>query len=69
MKMSRVSDKNKELVEEKPDTSESDMSEEDEDGEDETENPENDEASHVYRNSSLGLCVCHYISDTYHPFN
>ena len=53
--MSRVSDKNKELVEEKAETSESDVSEEDEEEEDEAEGPENDEASHVYRNSSLGL--------------
>ena len=57
MKMSRVSDKNKELLEEKAGTSESAMSEDDDDEEDETENPENEEASHVYRNSSLGLYV------------
>lgn len=57
MKMSRVSDKSKELLEEKVETSESDMSEDDEDEDDETENPETDEASHLYRNSSLGLYV------------
>ena len=59
MKMSRVSDKNKELLEEKAEASESDGSEEDEEDEDEAEGPENDEASHLYRNSSLGLCVFH----------
>ncbi|KAI0373495.1 hypothetical protein BV20DRAFT_1119067 [Pilatotrama ljubarskyi] len=55
MKMSRVSDKNKELPEEEIETSESDISEEEEDEEDETENPESDEATDLYRNSSLGL--------------
>ena len=54
MKMSRVSDKNKELLEEKAETSESDISEEDEEDEEEAENPETE---HLYRNSSLGLCV------------
>lgn len=53
MKMSRVSDKNKELLEEKAETSESDISEEEEE-EEEAENPETE---HLYRNSSLGLCV------------
>ncbi|RPD73800.1 hypothetical protein L226DRAFT_488466 [Lentinus tigrinus ALCF2SS1-7] len=56
MKMSRVSDKNKELMEQKDVLSESDISEdEEEDDEDETEAPENEEASQMYRNSSLGL--------------
>ncbi|KAI0360913.1 hypothetical protein OH77DRAFT_1558017 [Trametes cingulata] len=55
MKMSRVSDKNKELPEEEIETSESDISEEEDDEEDETENPESDEATDLYRNSSLGL--------------
>ena len=56
MKMSRVSDKNKEIVEEKDELSESDIEEEEEDEEeDETEVPENEEASQMYRNSSLGL--------------
>ncbi|KAI0766838.1 hypothetical protein BD413DRAFT_614840 [Trametes elegans] len=55
MKMSRVSDKTKELPEEEAVTSESDISEEDEDEEDETENPESDAATDLYRNSSLGL--------------
>ncbi|CDO77710.1 hypothetical protein BN946_scf184969.g61 [Trametes cinnabarina] len=56
MKMSRVSDKSKELPEEEIGTSESDISEEEEEEEeDETENPESDEAADLYRNSSLGL--------------
>ncbi|KAI9068310.1 hypothetical protein FKP32DRAFT_1587710 [Trametes sanguinea] len=55
MKMSRVSDKSKELPEEEVETSESDISEEEEEEEDETENPESDEATDLYRNSSLGL--------------
>ncbi|TBU55065.1 hypothetical protein BD310DRAFT_1041405 [Dichomitus squalens] len=55
MKMSRVSDKNKEVLEEKQAMSESDISEEDEDEDDETESPETEEASQLYRNSSLGL--------------
>ncbi|KAH9894888.1 hypothetical protein C8Q73DRAFT_645187 [Cubamyces lactineus] len=55
MKMSRVSDKNKEIPEEVADTSESDISEEEEEEDDETENPESDEATDLYRNSSLGL--------------
>ncbi|RDX47077.1 hypothetical protein OH76DRAFT_1406241 [Lentinus brumalis] len=56
MKMSRVSDKNKDLIEEKDVLSESDISEDEEDEEeDETEAPENEEASQMYRNSSLGL--------------
>ena len=59
MKMSRVSDKNKELIEEKVATSESDISEEEDEEEDEGEDAENEEASHLYRNSSLGLYVSH----------
>ena len=55
MKMSRVSDKSKEIPEEVVDTSESDISEEEEEDDDETENPESDEATDLYRNSSLGL--------------
>ncbi|KAL1945966.1 hypothetical protein VTO73DRAFT_1968 [Trametes versicolor] len=59
MKMSRVSDKVKELPEEEVESSESDLSEEedeeDEEDDDETENPENDAATDLYRNSSLGL--------------
>lgn len=57
MKMSRVSDKVKEIPEEEIETSESDISEEEEeeDDDDETENPENDAATDLYRNSSLGL--------------
>ncbi|KAI8975845.1 hypothetical protein BD414DRAFT_580582 [Trametes punicea] len=55
MKMSRVSDKSKELPEEEVETSESDISEEEDEDEDETENPESDEATDLYRNSSLGL--------------
>ena len=63
MKMSRVSDKHKELMDEKVESSESGDSEEDEDEDEETASPENDEASHLYRNSSLGLCVdCHHIT-------
>ncbi|KAI0644511.1 hypothetical protein C8Q79DRAFT_912719 [Trametes meyenii] len=54
MKMSRVSEKTKEIPEEIQ-TSESDISEEEEDEDDETENPESDEATDLYRNSSLGL--------------
>ncbi|KAI0666580.1 hypothetical protein C8Q78DRAFT_1176707 [Trametes maxima] len=54
MKMSRVSDKNKEIPEEIQ-TSGSDLEEEEEDEDDETENPESDEATDLYRNSSLGL--------------
>ena len=56
MKMSRASDKNEEILEEK-EVSESDISEEDEEEEDETESPEAEEASQLYRNSSLGLYV------------
>lgn len=61
MKMSRVSDKNKEFLEEKAETSESDASDEDDEDEDEAEGPENEEASHLYRNSSLGLCASHLV--------
>ncbi|KAI0633753.1 hypothetical protein C8Q77DRAFT_809629 [Trametes polyzona] len=55
MKMSRVSDKVKELPEEEVESSDSDISEEEEEDEDETENPESDAATDLYRNSSLGL--------------
>ena len=57
MKMSRVSDKNKELLAEKSDVSESDISEEEEEEDVEDESPETEAASHLYRNSSLGLYV------------
>ena len=43
------------LVEEKVDSSEFDFDDEEDDEEDETGNPENEEASRVFRNSSLGL--------------
>lgn len=66
MKMSRVSDKNKEVLEEKEEVSESDISEEDEDEEDETESPETEEASQLYRNSSLGLYVIYGCLRNFH---
>ena len=55
MKMSRVSDKNKELLAEKAESSESDISEDDEDDEDDEETPDTEADDSLYRNSSLRL--------------
>ncbi|PCH43593.1 hypothetical protein WOLCODRAFT_75349 [Wolfiporia cocos MD-104 SS10] len=51
IKMSRISDKSKDAVEEKVEETDSDISEEDED----TDEQEGDESTDLYRNSSLGL--------------